>query len=126
MPQRLLSLRITATACLLAVGFAFAGCNGGGSSGPSLNVSGTYRINGNSSTVGRFSATATVSQSGGTVTGGYQNNRGQSFALRGPVDGTHASGQLIRTNNAATCTFDDVMTREWAAGRSGADPSRIA
>ena len=56
---------LAATACLLLL----AGCGGSESSGPSLDLSGTYRINGQSSRVGRFSATASVSQSGRSVTG---------------------------------------------------------
>jgi hypothetical protein len=116
MPQRLLSLRTTATACVLAAGLALVGCGGSDSSGPSREISGTYRINGASNHVGRFSATMAVSQSGSEVTGNYQNDRGQTARLRGSVSGTHLGGQLIATNAPVLCSFESDFFPDGTAG----------
>jgi hypothetical protein len=94
-----------------------AACGGGGgSTGPTLDVSGTYRINGVSPSVGTFTATATLQQSGSQVTGDYRNSAGGTFRLDGSVSGTHVTGQLIGTNNPAVCSAEGDFFPDGRAG----------
>jgi hypothetical protein len=84
-----------------------SGCGGGGgSTGPSINVTGTYRVNGASSVSGRFTATAVVQQNGSSVSGTYTNNTGGQFLIEGSVSGTHLSGRLVGLNNPSVCNAE--------------------
>jgi hypothetical protein len=102
---------------IITVASLLVACGSSGGSGPSVDLSGTYRVNGLSSAVGRFSATASISQSGGRFSGNYENNRGQTFRLNGSVDGTHTTGQLVGTNNPAVCSFEAEFFIDGTAGQ---------
>jgi hypothetical protein len=83
---------------IITVASLLVACGSSGGSGPSVDLSGTYRVNGLSSAVGRFSATASISQSGGRFSGNYENNRGQTFRLNGSEhwgDGELHDGESI-------------------------------
>lgn len=111
---------------VLILGFtiALAGCGGGGSTGPAIDVTGTYRVNGVSSAGSRFTATVVVQQGGRDVTGTYTNGRSQ-YRIDGSVSGTHFTGQLIGLNNPAVCDVEADLrpdaARDRLAGRPACD-----
>lgn len=109
--RALLSSTIVAT-------LALAGCGGGGgSTGPTIDVSGTYRINGLSNATGRFTATATVQQNGSHVSGDYRNSAGGTFRIDGSVSGTRVNAQLIGTNNPSVCSAEGDFFPDGRAGQ---------
>ena len=89
----------TRLAVLMALGLSAAACGSDGRSGPSIGLTGTYRVNGVSNN-GRFSATAQIVESGGDISGNYSNSNGGTFRVRGSASGIHISGQLV--GNART------------------------
>jgi hypothetical protein len=103
---------------IIAVTLLLAACGGGGGvSGPSVDLTGTYRFNGRSSTVGGFTGMASISQAGSGVSGTFQNNLGFTYRLNGSVNGTHVTGQLIGTNNANVCSFEAEFFPDGTVGQ---------
>ena len=95
-------MRTWATVLGLVLLLGGCGGGGGGTSGPAIDVSGTYRVNGFSNTIGGFTATVTLQQNGGAVTGTYQNNRGATFRVDGTAVDVWIAGQdspLINTHH---------------------------
>src|SRR5262249_52272034 len=94
---------------------ALAGCES--SSGPRIEVSGTYRINEVSDFQGELTATATVEQNGRNVGGDYRDNLGNTFRIDGSTSGTHVTAQLIGKNNPAVCSVEGDFFPEGRAGQ---------
>ena len=96
-----------------------AGCES--TSGPRIDVSGTYRINEVSPLIGGLTATATVQQSGRNVFGDYRNNLGNAFRIDGSVSVTHVTAQLIGTNNPDVCSVEGDFFPDGRAGQGSLD-----
>ena len=109
-------MRRTLALGLLIAGLA--GCGGSGSTGPSLDVTGTYRVNGVSERDGtRFTAVVNLQQDGSHVTGTYRQNNGLQYRIDASVSRTRVSGQMIGTNSAAVC--DSVSAEFFPDGQTG-------